>query len=57
MQDKIDKRLSTIKAWLAENAPYVTEDQKHLNAGSEQQAYWQYGYAAALADIKKLLSA
>ena len=57
MQDKIEERLSTIKAWLAENAPHVTEDQKHLNAGSEQQAYWQYGYAAALADIKKLLSA
>lgn len=56
MLEKIEARLATISVWLAENAPYVTEDQKHLNAGSEHQAYWQYGYAAALADVKKQLA-
>jgi hypothetical protein len=40
--------------WLQEDHPEVSQ-QKHLNAGSVEQAYWHYGYAIALRDVLTLL--
>lgn len=52
---KLQKRADDTAAWLAENAPYIPEDQKHLDAGTAEQAYWHYGYVVALRDALKLL--
>jgi hypothetical protein len=49
-----EKRVANIKAWLDENAPYIDKEQKHLDAGSTQRAYWHYGYLIALRDILAL---
>lgn len=54
--EKIDERLKNIEGWMADNAPYVIADQKHLDANSPEQAYWHYGYMVALRDILKLLT-
>ncbi len=52
----IEKRRDAIRAWLDEAAPYAAHDQRHLDAHTPEQAYWQYGYQAALHDILRLLT-
>lgn len=52
----IEKRRDAIRAWLDEAAPYAAHDQRHLDAHTPEQAYWQYGYQAALNDILRLLT-
>jgi hypothetical protein len=51
----IRARLQGIREWMAEEAPYVTADQKHLDANTPERAYWHYGYQAALGDVLALL--
>lgn len=52
-QPIIEERLNAILEWLAENAPHIGAEQKHLDTGSAERAYWHHGYATALQDIKK----
>lgn len=52
----IEKRRDAIRAWLDEAAPYAVHDQRHLDTHTPEQAYWQYGYQAALDDILRLLA-
>lgn len=58
-RDKIallERRRDDIREWLEDEAPHATFDQKHLDTGSPERAYWHHGYQAALADIIELLS-
>jgi len=48
-------RLEKTKRWLAENAPDIDEHQAHLDKGTPEEAYWQYGYFIALRDALNLL--
>lgn len=52
----IEKRRDAIRAWLEEAAPYAVHDQRHLDAHTPEQAYWQYGYQMALDDILRMLA-
>lgn len=47
----IRTRHKTISDWLADEAPYVIADQKHLDEHTPERAYWHYGYRAALQDL------
>lgn len=51
----LDQRLVQIARWLEDEAPYVRFDQRHLDAGTPEQAYWHLGYDAALRDALRLL--
>lgn len=51
----IEERRDAIRAWLDNSAPYAAHDQRHLDEHTPEQAYWQYGYQAALNDILTLL--
>ena len=51
----IEKRRDAIRAWLDDAAPYTAQDQRHLDAHTPEQAYWQHGYQAALNDILRML--
>jgi hypothetical protein len=51
----IQARLQAIREWMAEEAPYATADQRHLDANTAERAYWHYGYQAALGDVLKLI--
>jgi hypothetical protein len=55
ISEAVDERLDALLEWLRENAPYIGYEQKHLDAGSAERAYWLHGYAAALQDIKNCL--
>jgi hypothetical protein len=43
--------------WLAQAAPSAHLDQRHLDEGSQEQAYWHLGYRAALIDALELITA
>lgn len=51
----IRARLQGIREWMAEEAPYVAADQRHLDANTPERAYWHYGYQAALSDILAIM--
>jgi hypothetical protein len=55
LDEMLEARFSGILEWLRENAPEISDEQKHLEGGGPERAYWHYGYAAALQDIKNCL--
>jgi len=53
--EAISDKISGMTRWLAENAPYCEAEQKHLEEGTTERAYWHYGYLRALKDIVSLV--
>jgi predicted secreted protein len=53
--EKFKARADGMKEWLGDEAPYVTHDQKHLEANTPERAYWHFGYMVALLDVIRLL--
>ena len=53
MQEKISERIDGLTEWLKENHPEVATEQKHLDAGSSERAYWHHGYLMALKDVQQ----
>jgi hypothetical protein len=51
----IRARLQGIREWMAEEAPYVSVDQRHLDEHTPERAYWHYGYQTALNDVLALI--
>lgn len=51
LTEKLQRRADEIGAWLTDNAPYCTADQRHLDENTPERAYWHYGYRAALLDV------
>lgn len=47
------ERMVEMEKWLQKNHPEVFEEQKHLEAGSVEKAYWHYGYLVALKDVMR----
>lgn len=47
----IQRRIEGIEKWLAEQPLDVKREQRHLNAGTPEQAYWHFGYMMALKDV------
>jgi hypothetical protein len=50
------ERRDNIREWLLEQGELAETEQRHLDAGSSEQAYWHHGYQAALDDMLKLLN-
>lgn len=50
------QRERSLSEWLKRNHPEVVADQKHLDEGSVERAYWHYGYMVALRDVMRLLT-
>ena len=48
---RIQATRDRIDGWLADNSPYTRCDQKHLQHGTPEQAYWHLGYQIALDDV------
>ena len=55
-QEKIQARQEEILEWLRAHAPHAGLEQKHLDEGSAERAYWHYGYLMGLRDAAKLLT-
>ena len=56
LQQKLNRRAKGTARWLKENAPSCVREQKHLQEGTAERAYWHYGYLVAIQDVLKLLS-
>lgn len=54
--EKIESRIRDLTRWLELTAPECSREQKHLNEGSHERAYWHYGYMVALRDTLALLT-
>ena len=52
----LEKRAKDLQNWLKENAPGVFAEQKHLDEGSQERAYWHYGYLVAVRDMYQMLT-
>ena len=50
-RSRAEKRQNELAAWINDHAAYIATEQKHLDDGSTQQAYWHYGYLIALRDL------
>lgn len=50
---QMNRQIVHLTDWLKANAPHVVDEQTHLDSGTEEQAYWHYGYLVALKDIQK----
>lgn len=50
-RERVQRQADGLKAWLSENAPYCDVDQNHLDGGSVEQTYWNYGRYIALRDV------
>jgi hypothetical protein len=53
---KIEHRCSELKEWIDRKAPQCHTQQRHLQEGSEERAYWAHGYMSALLDVLRLFS-
>lgn len=51
----IRTRMDGIREWIADEAPYIVADQRHLDANTPERAYWHYGYQAAIRDVLALM--
>jgi hypothetical protein len=50
------KRIEELQEWLVANAPECRTEQKHLDEGTTERAYWHFGYLSALQDMLRLMS-
>lgn len=53
--EKLRNRMEGQRQWLDDTAPYIFEDQKHLDSDTPERAYWHYGYMIALRVVLRLL--
>lgn len=51
---QLRRRYEETRDWLEDNAPECFDEQRHLDDGSKERAYWHYGYMMALRDVLAL---
>lgn len=56
LEQHLERRRREIQSWLAQHAPDIEREQRHLQDGAPERAYWHYGYLVALRDIQGFLS-
>lgn len=51
----LNGRIEELRSWLDTNAPHCRLEQKHLDEGTAERAYWHYGYLSALQDVLRIV--
>lgn len=51
----LKQRAYDLARWLAQTVPDPRKEQRHLDAGSPEWAYWHYGYLVAVRDVHALI--
>ena len=49
------ERLGAMSDWLESHGAVAAIEQRHLDEGTAEQAYWHLGYMSALADALELV--
>jgi len=55
LEDVLNSRRRDLAEWLSEHAPNCRDEQRHLDAETNERAYWHYGYMVAMSDVLALL--
>lgn len=50
------RKMEEVKNWVELNAPECRIEQKHLDNGTAERAYWHHGYLSALQDVLRFIS-
>ena len=50
----MEKRANDIGVWLKDEAPQCSIEQRHLDAGTAERAYWHHGYMLAVRDTLEM---
>ncbi len=51
----MEDRIAQLGSWLDDESPFTRFDQRHLESGTPEQAYWHLGYMTALQDALALI--
>lgn len=51
----LKRKAAELRRWLAETAPHVEREQRHLQEGAAERAYWHYGYYVAVRDMQAII--
>lgn len=51
----LHERAVQLTEWLQNENPECFTEQKHLDEGSAERAYWHFGYLSAVNDVLRLL--
>lgn len=54
--EEVRERADELAAWISESSSDVVGEQRQLDEGSPEQAYWHYGYMVALRDMLRFLA-
>lgn len=54
-EQAIQARICALQLWLEEHGTDCEAQQRHLDEGTPERAYWHHGYAAGLRDVLRLL--
>jgi hypothetical protein len=54
--DAVQQRMHQIRSWLSTEGARHCQDQRHLDVGTPERAYWHLGYLAALTDTEHMLA-
>ena len=49
--DSLRERVKQLMDWLQREAPECLTEQRHLDHGTSERAYWHYGYLTAIRDV------
>jgi hypothetical protein len=52
LEDVLQERLAGIDRTGGDKA---SQEQRHLDHGSDERTYWHYGYASALRDVLRII--
>jgi hypothetical protein len=55
ISEHLRRKQSELRRWLAQHAPQIEREQRHLQEGTAERAYWHYGYYIAVRDIQVLV--
>lgn len=53
---ELKKRADDLQQWIEKNAPECFAEQKQLDEGTRERAYWHYGYMVAMRDVLRFLT-
>lgn len=54
--EALARRIDELSHWLRDKAPFCEIAQKHLDSGTAEQAYWNFGYLCALRDVVSMIN-
>ena len=54
--EEVRERADELAEWISESSADLVGEQRQLQVGSREHAYWHYGYMVALRDILRFMA-